>query len=149
MGASFPSSILELEGTAPGKWPRDGLRIVYRLRSQNGFHGAGGGAGRQRREIFCSAWGGTPALLPLGPALFLGSLTGPSPLQSLSRAGVGASVCASPPRPCMPVPHGSPAARCYVATEAVCVVCMCGCVHVSVCSVWCGRGVGFLVHRGL
>lgn len=52
MGASFPSSILELEGTAPGKWPRDGLRIVYRLRSQNGFHGVGvGQAGRGGRSF--------------------------------------------------------------------------------------------------
>lgn len=95
MGCLFPFLHSRARGNrAPGKWPRDGLRIVDRLRSQSECNGAGGGGRRAEVGRSFDQPGQVQAAghwLP-GPALLLGLLTGPSPLQSLSRAGVGASV---------------------------------------------------------
>ena len=79
---------------APGKWPRDGLRTVDRLRSQSGCNGAGGGRAEVGRSFDQPGQVQAAGHCLPGPALLLGLLTGPSALQSLSRAGVGASVCA-------------------------------------------------------
>ena len=52
MGCLFPFLHSRARGNrAPGKWPRDGLRIVDRLRSQSGCNGAGGREGRGREVV--------------------------------------------------------------------------------------------------
>lgn len=113
--------------------------------------GAGAGGQRQadllfslgRHTLRAGHWlSEESGALLLGPSPVPRLLTGPSPSQSLSRAGVGASLRASPPRPCVSAPPGSPAARCSVVTEAVCVcVPVCDCVRVSVCLVWVWGGI--------
>ena len=52
MGCLFPFLHSRARGNrAPGKWPRDGLRTVDRLRSQSGCNGAGGREGRGREVV--------------------------------------------------------------------------------------------------
>ena len=52
MGYLFPFLHSRARGNrAPGKWPRDGLRTVDRLRSQSGCNGAGGGRSEVGRSF--------------------------------------------------------------------------------------------------